>query len=262
MRKIFFGLGIAMFLLIVIGLLVSAQLDTNETDPGQEEVLNVVESVSVGDISTQVYEYVSNFVQKRGVLPSAISFVKEVDFDSLPKSVHIENVGEHNLAIYEISYKEDNKEDQIYVITYSVEELKEQGDLIVAHDKRQFLNFGFAGMMDKSGFLQTATEVETSLEKGYVMVRDGSITAVSTNLEVSGSNPGDIEIIVYRNGEPIGFGNIFSTASSGIKKDHNVQSKDIVTFKAGDVISVYLKANGIDIVWGDIITMVEITTTS
>jgi len=251
-----------MSLLIVIGLLVSAQLDNNETYLGQEEILDVVENVSEGNISTQVYEYVSNFVQKRDVLPSEISFVKEVDFDSLPKSVHIENVGEHNLAIYEISYKEGNQEDQIYVITYSVEELKDQGDLIVAHDKRQFLNFGFAGTMTKSGFLKTATEVETSLEKGYVMVRDGSITAVSTNLEISRSNPGDIEIIVYRNGEPIGFGNIFSTESLGVKKDYNVQSKDIVTFKAGDVISVYLKANGIDIVWGDVITMIEITTTS
>ena len=261
MRRIFFGLGVVMFLFIVIGLLVSAQLD-NETYLGQEEVQDVVESVSEGNISTQVYEYVSNFVQKRDVLPSEISFVREVDFDSLPKSVHIENVGDHNLAIYEISYKEDNKEDQIYVITYSVEELREQGDLIVSHDKRQFLNFGFAGTMTKSGFLKTATEVETSLEKGYVMVRDGSITAVSTNIEVSGSNPGDIEIIVYRNGEPIGFGNIFSTESPGVKKDHNVQSKGIVLFKAGDVISVYLKANGTDIVWRDVITMVEITTTN
>ena len=161
MRKIFFGLGVVMFLLIVIGLLVSAQLD-NETYLEPEKVLDAVESVSEGNISTQVYEYVLNFVQKREVLPSAISFVREVDFDSLPKSVHIENVGDHNLAIYEISYKEDNKEDQIYVITYSVEELREQGDLIIAQDKRQFLNFVFAGPMTKSGFLKTATEVETS----------------------------------------------------------------------------------------------------
>ncbi len=262
MRKIFFGLGVVMFLLIVIGLLVSAQLDDNGTYFGQEEVKDMIESVSSGNISTQVYEYVSNFVEKREVLPSEISFVKEVDFDSLPKSSHIENVGEHNLAIYEISYEKDNKKDQIYVITYSVEELKDQGDLIVAHDKRQFLNFGFSGVMIKSGFLKTATAVETSLEKGYVMVRDGSITAVSTNIEISGSNPGDIEIIVYRNGEAIGFGNIFSTKSPGVKKDHNVQSKDIVSFKAGDVISVYLKANGTDIVWEDVITMIEITTTS
>ena len=262
MRKIFFGLGVVVFLLIVIGLFVSAQLDDNETYFGQEEIKDVVESVSVGNISTQVYEYVSNFVEKREVLPSEISFVKEVDFDSLPKSSHIENVGDHNLAIYEISYEKDNKEDQIYVITYSVEELKDQGDLIVAHDKRQFLNFGFAGVMTNSEFLRTATSVETSLEKGYVMVRDGSITAVSTNLEISKDNSGDIEIIVYKNGEAIGFGNIFSTESPGVKKDHNVQSKEIVSFKAGDVISVYLKANGTDIVWRDVITMVEITTTN
>lgn len=262
MRKIFFVLGAIMSLLVIIGLIVSAQLDNNETSLEEGAIQEVIENVSSGGVSTQIYEYVLNFVQKRGVLPSEISFVREVDFDSLPKSVHIENVGDHNLAIYEISYKEGNQEDQIYVITYSVEELKEQGDLIVAHDKRQFLNFGFSGTMNKSGFLKTATEVETSLEKGYVMVRDGSITAVSTNLEVFKSNPGEIEIIVYRNGEPIGFGNIFSTASPGIKKDHNIQSKGVVTFKAGDVISVYLKANGIDIAWRDVITMVEITTTS
>ncbi len=259
MRKIFFVFGI-IIIVFIIGLIVSAQL-TNETNLEQGTIQDVVKNVS-SDVSTQIYDYVSNFVQKRGIFPSEISFVREVDFDSLPKSVHIENVGEHNLAIYEISYEEEGQEDQIYVITYSVGELKEQGDIIVAQDKRQFLNFGFAGIMSKSGFLKTATEVETSLEKGYIMVRDGSITAVSTNLEVFKSNPGEIEIIVYRNGEPIGFGNIFSTASPEIKKDHNIQSKGVVTFKAGDVISVYLKASGTDIEWGDVITMVEITTTS
>lgn len=261
MRKLFLILSIVSFLLVIVGLIVSAQLETG-TNSGGESIQEIVQEVSSGDISTQIYEYISNFVQKKGILPSEISFVKKVDFDSLPKSVHIENVGEHNLAIYEVSYMKEEQEDQLYVVTYSVEELKEQGDLIVAHDKRQFLNYGFAGTMGKSGFLKTATEVETSLEKGYVMVRDGSITAVSTNLEVFKSNPGEIEIIVYKNGEPIGFGNIFSTASSGVKKDHSVQSKDVVTFKAGDVISVYLKANGTEISWRDVITMVEITTTN
>lgn len=260
MRKIFVVLGILIVAIAVVGLIVSAQLDS-EVISG-EEVQQAIETVSSGGVPTQIYEYVSNFVQKRDVLPSEISLIKEVDFDSLPKSVHIENVGDHNLAIYEVSYDEDGQEDQMYVISYSLEELQEQGDLIIAQDKRQFLNFGFAGIMDKSGFLKTSTNVETSLEKGYVMVRDGSITAVSTNLEVFESNPGEIEIIVYKNGEAIGFGNIFSTASQGIKKDHNIQSKDIVMFEAGDVISVYLRANGADVVWGDVITMVEITTTS
>ncbi len=249
------------FLLVAVGLFVSAQ-SSNENDSDVGIIRNQFENTSSGNVPDKIYDYVSNFAKKRDVLPSEISFIKEVDFDSLPKSVHIENVGEHNLAIYEISYNENNKEDQIYVVTYSVEELKEQGDLIIAHDKRQFLNFGFAGEMDKSGFLKTSTEVETSFEKGYVMVRDGSITAVSTNLEVFENNPGEIEIIVYKNGEQIGFGNIFSTASPGIKKDHNIQARDIVTFNAGDVISVYLKANNPDVVWGDVINMIEITTTN
>ena len=260
MRKIFLILGIVLFSLVVVGLIVSAQLDTGMTAE-DKAVQERVEEVSSEEISTQVYEYISDFVEKKGVLPSEISFVEKVDFDSLPESVNIENIGENNLAIYEVSYEEDSKEDQLYVITYSVDELKEQGDIIIAQNKRQFLNYGFSGTMDKSGFLKTATEVETSLEKGYVMVREGSITAVSTNLEVFESNSGEIEIIVYKNGKPIGFGNIFSTASPGIKKDYNVQSKNIVRFKEGDVISVYLKANGVDISWGDVITMVEITTT-
>ncbi len=140
-----------------------------------------------------------------------------------------------------------------------MEKLRTQGDLIIAQDKRQFLNFGFSGAMTSSDFLKTATGVKGSLEKGYVMVRDGSITAVSTNLEVLQNSAGSLEIIVYRNGKPIGFGNTFSTDTLGVKKDYDVQSKGIVTFQAGDVISVYIRAEGI-VVWSDVVTIVEITT--
>ena len=266
MKKIFFVSGAVLSLVVIgfIGLIVSAQLDSNGTTNELSDV-QIIENELTGktseNISTQAYDYVLNFAQKRGVLPSEISFVKEVDFNALPKEVNIENVGDHNLAIYEVSYRDKGVQDKIYVITYSLEKLASQGDLIVAQDKRQFLNFGFSGTMSSSGFLKTATEVETSLEKGYVMVRDGSITAVSTNLEVLSSNPGDIEIIVYVNGERVGFGNLFSTETTGVKKDYDVQSKGVVNFKAGDVISVYLKSSG-DVSWRDVITLIEITTTS
>ena len=43
-----------------------------------------------------------------------------------------------------------------------------------------------------STFLNTGTGVEASLEKGYVMMRSGSITGLSTNLEVLSGN-GEIE---------------------------------------------------------------------
>ena len=251
-------MGVALFLLMVVGVLVISAQELNVNEVQTQEVKQAVDKVSP-NLPTQVYEYVINFVQKRDILPSEISFVKEVDFKSLPKEVNIENVGDHNLAIYEISYTENGSQDKIYVVSYSVEELKAQGDLIIAHDKRQFLNFGFDGVMDKSGFLQTATGVEGSLEKGYVMVRDGSITAVSTNLEIIQNNPGQIEIIVYKNGGAIGFGNTLDASFVGVGSDYDVQSKDTVVFGAGDVISVYARAQG-DVSWKDVITMVEITT--
>lgn len=258
MKKILFGLSFVIISLFVIGVLfISAQDQPSKAL--QAEVQDVVEEVSEVNVSEEIYEYVLDFVEKRDVLPSEVSKIKEVDFDSLPKEVNIENVGDHNLAIYEISYEENGEKDQVYVISYSVEELKAQGDLIIAHDKRQFLNFGFDGTMSKSGFLQTATGVEGSLEKGYVMMRDGSITAVSTNLEIIQNNLGQIEIIVYKNGEAIGFGNTLDASSPGVKKDYDVQSKDVVVFEAGDVISAYARAQG-DVSWKDVITMVEITT--
>ena len=259
MKKIFFGLGISLFLLLILGFFVISAQNPALNTSLEQEVQATVDTVSSGNLSTQVYEYVLNFVQKRGVVPSEISMVKEVDFDSLPKEVNIENVGDHNLAIYQIDFTENGVKDKVYVISYSVEKLRAQGDLIIAHDKRQFLNFGFSGTMTSSDFLKTATGVKGSLEKGYVMVRDGSITAVSTNIEVLQNNTGSLEIIVYRNGKPIGFGNTLSTDMLGVKKDYDVQSKGIVTFQAGDVISVYIKGEG-NVIWSDVVTMVEITT--
>ena len=263
MKKIFVGLGIVLSVFLVLGVFViSAQNTTSgSADTLTQEVQASVDAASSGELPAQVYDYVLNFVGKRDILPSEISVVKEVDFDALPKEVNIENVGDHNLAIYQIDFTENGVKDKIFVVSYSVEKLKSQGDLIISQDKRQFLNFGYPKVMPGSGFLNTATGVEGSLEKGYVMVRDGSITAVSTNLEVLQNNIGNLEVIVYRNGEPIGFGNTLSADTVGVKKDYDVQSKGVVTFLAGDVISVAIKSEG-NIVWGDVITMIEITTVS
>ena len=185
--------------------------------------------------------------------------ITKVDFNDLPKEVNIKNVGDTNLAIYKVNYDKlsEQKEQKVFVITYSVDKLKAQGDLIIAHDKRQFLNFGFAGEMNNSGFLETATGVRGSSEKGYVMMRHGSITGLSTNLEVVERGK-QIEIIIYKNGELIGFENTLN-ADVGVKKDYDVQSNGVVTFEPGDIISVYVNAPK-GIVWKDVITMIEITT--
>jgi len=242
MKKLFLGIMAAVLLLAIGALAISAQTNS-----------------SVSNIGEKVSGYVQDFVSKRGIDPQDINGIRQVDFESLPKEVNIENVGDSNLAIYEINYSDNNKNQKVYVITYSVEQLRSQGDLIVAQDKRNFLDFGFSGVMGETGFLETSTGVETSGAKGYVMVRDGSITAVSTNLEVIQSNAGQIEIIVLKNGEPISFGNTISSDSLGVKKDYDVQSKDIVIFQAGDVISVVARKTG-NVAWQDVITMVEITT--
>ena len=122
------------------------------------------------------------------------------------------------------------------------------------------LNFGFSGESNSSGFLETATGVGSSLEKGYVMVRGGSITGISTNLEIIYTNSsGQVDIIIYKNGKPVGFGNTISASSIGVKNDYDIQSENTITFSAGDVISMYIHVDK-GIVWRDDTTMLEITT--
>ena len=222
-------------------------------------VAQAVQNKTDGSISGDVQNYVENFAEKKGIDANKINNITQVDFNSLPKEVNIQNVNNNNLAIYQINYnKSSNTQDKVFVITYSVDKLKAQGDLIVSHDKREFLNFGFAGESNDSEFLKTATGVDSSLEKGYVMMRSGSVTGISTSLEfVQGL--GNAEVIIYKNGEPIQFGNSFIIESNGVKTDYDVQSKGTVTFEAGDVISAYVKVSD-GITWKDANTLVEITT--
>ena len=202
MKKLF--LGIALFLLvIIIGVFaISAEAGGSSS----QNTGNT--SLSLGP---QVSGFIQNFVSKRGINSQDIQGVGQVDFNSLPKEVNIKNVGSNNLAIYQVNYSQNNKTKQVYVVAYSLEQLKSQGDLIVAQDNRNFLNFGYPGVMNQPGFLDTATGVETSDSKGYVMVRDGSLTGISTNLEVVQANSGgQINIVILKNGQPINFGNTFN----------------------------------------------------
>ena len=91
------------------------------------------------------------------------------------------------------------------------------------------------------------------------MMRRGSIKALSTNLEIIKSKPGVIEIIVYKNGKQINCGNTLSGSSLWVEKDYDVQSKGVVRFEPGDVISAYIKADD-GLAWRDVITLIEITT--
>ena len=250
----------------------SSVLENNAEGLSEQERRDVSEKVEqvafpIG-ISDDVKKYVEEFVLKRNVQASQINNISQVDFNALPKEVNIENVNDANLAIYQINYNESagkdaGNEKQLFVITYSTEELKEQGDIIIASDKREILNFGSIEEMDE-GFLKTAIGVEGSLEAGYVMMREGSITGISTNLDViNSSSSAVIEVIIYKNGKAISFGNSLEAGEVGLQKDYDIQSNGVVTFEPGDVISAYIivvDSESGKVSFKSVITMVEITT--
>jgi len=208
-----------------------------------------------GGLEKDVENFVKNVVEKKSLSENEVESVKQVSFTELPKNIDLKNIDDTNLALYEINM---DGEKPVFVITVSEETFKKT--LSSEDYKRSFLNFGTKETVNGSGFLETATGVKTSFEKGYVMTRSGSITAMSTNLEIADEgNSEKIEIVIYKNGEPIGFGNSMVADSRGVVKDYDVLSYGTVGFEQGDVISVYVKSDG-NILWKDVITMVEITT--
>lgn len=248
--KLFAIIGVGLVILLVTGVLMAAE-SSNLSQTGQDK--------SGGTVSDNVQSYVQGFVEKKGINSNEISNISQVSLDNLPKEVNIQNVNDANLAIYQIDYNQssDSKK-KVFVVTYSLDKLNSQGDLIVSQDKREFLDFGFAGEATSSEFMKSATGVDSGLDKGYVMMRSGSITGISTNIEFT-AGTGNAEIIIYKNGEPVQFGNSFVINSAGVEKDYDVQSKGTVSFDAGDVISAYVKTSD-GIGWKDASTLVEITT--
>jgi len=210
-----------------------------------------------GDFSDDFQGFIQDIVEQRNLNETNITNITSVDFNDLPEKINLQNIDNTNLGLYQIDLADGSP--PIYVITMA--DSKYEQYLSRPEDyKRMFLNFGYSGKMPDVGFLQTAVGVEGSLEKGYVMVRGGSITGLSTNLDITKADAvGQVDIILYRNGESIGFGNTLIASSTGVKTDHDVQSENTITFNAGDVISMYVDAQG-NIDWQDVITSLEITT--
>ncbi len=203
-------------------------------------------------VTEDVESFVKGIVEEKGIVQGDIESVEKIDFDNLPEEINLENIDETNLAIYEVNYGEEKP---VFILTVSDAKFKKTLKEIA---NKMILNFGYNEEFSDSLFLETATGVQTSSEKGYVMMRSGSITGLSTNLEVlEVKDSGEVEIIIYKNQEPVGFRNGFVVDTIGINKDYDIISKDTLTFEAGDVISVYAHVNG-DVVAKDIITMMEI----
>lgn len=228
MKKIFVFLIVGMFILAAGGVFAA--------DLGGDSVDDVVKKV----------------VEKKGYDPSQVKGVKKVDFKKLPNQVKVENVDDTNLAMYEVDYGE---EQPVYILTVSEEAFEATVEDIVT--SKMLINFGHPGEISDSTFLRTTSGVETDYEKGYVMMRDGSITGMSTNIDVLETQYGEVDLIIFINGEEVGFRNSINADTVGIKSDYDVQSENVLTFEAGDVISVYAQVDG-SILAQDVITMIEI----
>lgn len=279
MKKVILGV-VLVFVILAVGIFASAQANSTEEEEAPleadlsledaaQELIEEVEETPSGsaedledkgdeEISDWVYDYIYKFIAKMDISPDDVVSISLVDFDNLPSSVNLGSISDGSgLAIYEVAFDIGSGLKKVYVVTYSLDEVDSQDDVFPT-SKRQFLNFGLAGKTKKSIFLLTATDVETSVEKGYVMMRDGSITAMSTNLDIlkAGEN---VEVVIYINGEPAGFGNMLSGDEVGVKNDYDVISDNTVEFTAGDVVSVYLDLDkGVRL--RDVTTLVEITT--
>ncbi|GAH58455.1 unnamed protein product, partial [marine sediment metagenome] len=132
-------------------------------------------------LTEEVKEIIEDIIAQKGIEEENITSIELVDYNNLPDAIEIENIDNTNLAIYKVDIGEDRP---IYVITAS-NELFEGISKTLAIGEVLILDFGYEGEMKKKDeFLKTATGVETSLEKGYVMMRGGSITGISTNLEI------------------------------------------------------------------------------
>lgn len=205
-------------------------------------------------LSEKAREVVDEIVENQGIDKDKIKSVEQVDFDNLPSQVDLKNIDQTNLAVYEVDYGGGAP---VFIITAS-DQLFEAQTADTTVYKRMLLTYGIKGQVSESTFLNTGTGVEASLEKGYVMMRGGSITGLSTNLEIL-SGKGEVEIIVYINGVPAGFRNTIAADLTGVKKDYDTQSIGVVKFEKGDVISTYMIISG-DTVVKDIINLVEIST--
>lgn len=204
-------------------------------------------------LDSKAESFVRDVAAVKGVNSDSVQGIRELNINDLPESVNLENIDSTNLAVYEIQV--ENEERPVYVITASSKFFKETARIF---SQKMLLNFGINGEISDDTFMRASGEIETSLTKGYVMARDGSVTAISTNLEViSGSGFEPIEVVIFKDGEEVGFRNSFNLKDPSVYNDYDVISSGTLKFEKGDVISVEVKIPE-GVVVRDVITLLEI----
>lgn len=220
------------FLFIVLSLLVSAGVFANT------------------DINPDVADYLKGFLEN-GKTDKEVTSIEEVDIENLPEEILIKDFDETNIGIYEVEF--GNKSDKVFVVTYSTQKLEDIEHVTVK--SIQSFTFGREKESTSSDYLDSANGVKTGKSIGYVMMRSGSVTGISTSLSLEGE--GKLHIKLSKNGVDSGFMNTISSGDSNFL-DYDIQSEDIVKFESGDILSVYVEQEG-DVTWSNVITSLEVT---
>ena len=234
--------------------------ESSKKDVSEEQATAIANNiVAEKSLSNTTRDFIKNFVKGERISEGDVNSIEEIDLANPPEEVKLGNeIADTNIAIYEVNYTQEEENKKLFVVTYSSEEFEVPLELKAA-TAIEYLSFGETAETSDSEYLKTNTGVRSSAEKGYVMMDVGSITGISTNLEAV-SGEGRINVIVYVNGEDVGLRNLIyldENSGVGVKKDYDKQSKDVIKFQPGDVISVYVETQG-EIVWKDVINLVKI----
>ncbi len=213
--------------------------------------LVIAQTVSEG-LSKDEENYVKDFVNKSGINDNEITNIDKIDQNQLPDDVDIKRIDENKVGIFQVNFTKDNVNKNVFVITYASNEFKK----VQSSKNIQTLYFGYSGISSESSYLESSGGVKLNENIGYVMMRAGSITGISSSLEIP-EGEGEVYIRVYKNGKDTGFGNLISSSDSK-KVDLDSQSEEVLNYLPGDIISVYVERSG-NIKWGNTVTSVELT---
>jgi hypothetical protein len=210
----------------------------------------LVLSVGVFAGSNNIAKDIVNFVEKKGISIDD-SNISEVNFSDLPGGVDIEKIENSSVVIYKIDYGIR----PLFVVSNSNN--KKIAPSISEYKYKSLLNFGVNGKIDSSSFLNM-DGVKGGSENGYVMMRSGSISGISSILNVVEYKEEEvIEVRIYKNGKVVGLRNSLNAEKKGSFVDYDTLSEDIIKFDAGDIISVYVNfGDGVSI--ANVVTVLEI----
>jgi len=247
-------------LTLIVG--VVAQISSEDSEDIEDVRASLVADKIVENegLSDSTQKFIKDLVKKEKVREEDIEKIEKIDLENPPEKVKLgDSIEGTNVAIYSVNYTKDKElggeNRELFVVTYSSEEFKVPLELKPS-SAIEYLSFGEALETTGSNYLKTNTGVRSSAEKGYVMMDYGSITGISTSIEAL-SGEGRIDVIVYVNGEEIGLRNLIYVEDTGVLKDYDKQSRDVIKFQPGDVISVYVETQG-GVAWKDAINLVKV----